>query len=88
MSETSPIAQQHTPPEEILLGRYRVLARRGTGGFGTVCTCWDLRLQRRVNHLGHVLSSPQIVAVLCRAAWHCMLTATGSPAICVGICSI
>ena len=37
-----------TPPEEILLGRYRVLARRGTGGFGTVCTCWDLRLQRRV----------------------------------------
>ena len=48
MSETSPIAQQHTPPEEILLGRYRVLARRGTGGFGTVCTCWDLRLQRRV----------------------------------------
>lgn len=34
--------------EEVLLGRYRVLARRGTGGFGTVCTCWDLRLQRRV----------------------------------------
>ena len=29
-------------------GRYRVLARRGTGGFGTVCTCWDQRLQRRV----------------------------------------
>lgn len=37
-----------TPPEEVLLGRYRVLTRRGTGGFGTVCTCWDLRLQRRV----------------------------------------
>ena len=36
------------PPEEVLLGRYRVLARRGTGGFGTVCTCWDQRLQRRV----------------------------------------
>lgn len=35
-------------PDETLLGRYRVLARRGTGGFGTVCTCWDLRLQRRV----------------------------------------
>ena len=35
-------------PEEILLGRYRVLARRGTGGFGTVCTCWDTVLQRRV----------------------------------------
>ncbi len=36
------------PPEELLLNRYRVLARRGTGGFGTVCTCWDTRLQRRV----------------------------------------
>ena len=35
-------------PEETLLGRYRVLARRGAGGFGTVCTCWDTRLQRRV----------------------------------------
>ena len=34
--------------EEILLGRYRVLARRGKGGFGAVCTCWDTRLQRRV----------------------------------------
>lgn len=34
--------------DEVLLGRYRVLERRGTGGFGTVCTCWDLRLQRRV----------------------------------------
>ena len=29
------------PSEEVLLNRYRVLARRGTGGFGTVCTCWD-----------------------------------------------
>lgn len=35
-------------PSEILLGRYRVLSRRGTGGFGTVCTCWDANLQRRV----------------------------------------
>lgn len=35
-------------PDEVLLGRYRVLARRGVGGFGTVCTCWDTRLQRRV----------------------------------------
>ena len=39
---------QPQPPTEMLLGRYRVLARRGTGGFGTVCTCWDTRLQRRV----------------------------------------
>lgn len=40
--------QQQAPHDEVLLGRYRVLERRGTGGFGTVCTCWDTRLQRRV----------------------------------------
>ena len=34
--------------DEVILNRYRVLARRGTGGFGAVCTCWDTRLQRRV----------------------------------------
>ena len=34
--------------DEVILSRYRVLARRGTGGFGAVCTCWDTRLQRRV----------------------------------------
>ena len=46
----SPSAQQASPvaEPEILLDRYRVLARRGNGGFGTVCTCWDTRLQRRV----------------------------------------
>lgn len=43
-----PRPQQEAPRDEVLLGRYRVLERRGTGGFGTVCTCWDLRLQRRV----------------------------------------
>ena len=45
-----PASPQHpsAPSDEVLLGRYRVLARRGTGGFGTVCTCWDTRLQRRV----------------------------------------
>lgn len=31
-----------------LLGRYRVLETRGSGGFGTVEVCWDTRLQRRV----------------------------------------
>lgn len=36
------------PVEQILLGRYRVLGSAGTGGFGTVCVCWDVRLQRRV----------------------------------------
>lgn len=39
---------QEPPRDEFLLGRYRVLERRGTGGFGAVCTCWDTRLQRRV----------------------------------------
>ena len=44
-----PVSQQpQEPHDEVLLGRYRVLARRGTGGFGVVCTCWDTRLQRRV----------------------------------------
>ena len=46
----APSAQQTTfaAEPEVLLDRYRVLARRGNGGFGTVCTCWDTRLQRRV----------------------------------------
>lgn len=33
---------------ELLLGRYRVLESRATGGFGRVDVCWDTRLQRRV----------------------------------------
>lgn len=33
---------------ELVLGRYRVMDARSTGGFGTVLTCWDTRLQRRV----------------------------------------
>ena len=41
-------AQEAPPDDEVILGRYRVLGRRGTGGFGAVCTCWDTRLQRRV----------------------------------------
>ncbi len=41
-------AVDSSQPIEILLGRYRVLARRGVGGFGSVCTCWDTTLQRRV----------------------------------------
>lgn len=36
------------PCHETILGRYRVMATSGTGGFGTVLTCWDTRLQRRV----------------------------------------
>ena len=46
----------HTPPSasgsqqyaDVLLNRYRIMNARGTGGFGTVLTCWDTRLQRRV----------------------------------------
>lgn len=54
MSETPTMVRPHvsgspeTPPDEVLLGRYRVLERRGSGGFGSVCSCWDLRLRRRV----------------------------------------
>ena len=33
---------------DVLLNRYRIMNARGTGGFGTVLTCWDTRLQRRV----------------------------------------
>ncbi len=36
------------PADALLLGRYRVMSANGTGGFGTVLTCWDTRLQRRV----------------------------------------
>ena len=37
----------HTP-EEVMLGRYRILETNETGGFGAVHVCWDSRLQRRV----------------------------------------
>ena len=39
---------QQDPSGEVILNRYRVLSRCGTGGFGTVCVSWDTRLQRRV----------------------------------------
>lgn len=32
----------------VILGRYRIVESRATGGFGTVEVCWDTRLQRRV----------------------------------------
>ena len=38
-----PVAEPH-----LLLGRYRIVETRATGGFGTVQVCWDIRLQRRV----------------------------------------
>jgi serine/threonine-protein kinase len=43
---STPTAQHYS--QELLLNRYRVMDSRGTGGFGTVLTCWDTRLQRRV----------------------------------------
>ena len=43
----TPVVQQD-PSGEVILNRYRVLSRCSTGGFGTVCVCWDTRLQRRV----------------------------------------
>lgn len=36
------------PYDDVLLSRYRIMNSCGTGGFGTVLTCWDTRLQRRV----------------------------------------
>ena len=44
-----PAAQEPTYTEPpLLLGRYRVVETRGTGGFGSVLVCWDIRLERRV----------------------------------------
>lgn len=34
--------------QQLLLGRYRVVETRGTGGFGAVHVCWDTRLERKV----------------------------------------
>lgn len=34
--------------QALLLGRYRVMKPGEAGGFGSVLTCWDTRLQRRV----------------------------------------
>ena len=42
-TRTQPAQQRPT-----LLGRYRQLEVRATGGFGSVLVCWDTRLQRRV----------------------------------------
>ena len=38
----------HAPYDDVLLNRYRIMSEGITGGFGTVLTCWDTRLQRRV----------------------------------------
>ena len=51
-----PLAATHQVPQlapeqqrqELLLHRYRVVEKRGSGGFATVDVCWDTRLRRRV----------------------------------------
>ncbi len=40
--------QNTIPPEELLLGRYRILKDHSEGGFGSVKVCWDRRLTREV----------------------------------------
>ena len=44
----NPQQQRPQPYQDVLLNRYRIVESCGTGGFGTVLTCWDTRLQRRV----------------------------------------
>lgn len=41
-------AKAAAPEGDVILGRYRVLGTTGSGGFGSVLTCWDTRLQRRI----------------------------------------
>ncbi len=40
--------QNAIPPEELILGRYRILKDHSEGGFGSVKVCWDRRLTREV----------------------------------------
>ena len=45
------VATNQAQPETdqpLLLGRYRTVETRGTGGFGEVRVCWDTRLDRKV----------------------------------------
>lgn len=57
MQEPTPTQQGWAAPsyqaqpqaeQPLLLGRYRAVETRGTGGFGSVQVCWDTRLERRV----------------------------------------
>lgn len=44
----TPNQAQPQAEQPLLLGRYRVVETRGTGGFGAVRVCWDTRLERKV----------------------------------------
>ncbi|MDO4400105.1 MAG: serine/threonine-protein kinase [Coriobacteriia bacterium] len=46
--QTPQLPSYEEPEEQLILGRYRVLAEAGAGGFGTVQLAWDTRMQRRV----------------------------------------
>lgn len=60
MQNPTPLPQRHTydadttsrhtidSEQPLVLGRYRIVETRGSGGFGVVHVCWDTRLQRRV----------------------------------------
>ena len=48
LTHTQASLAQQQDYSDVLLNRYRIISSRGTGGFGTVLTCWDTRLQRRV----------------------------------------
>lgn len=41
-------ASEARPYSDVILNRYRIMDSSVEGGFGTVLTCWDTRLQRRV----------------------------------------
>lgn len=53
--------------DDVLLNRYRIMNARGTGGFGTVLTCWDTRLQRRVAIKRMPLAGTQATATVAEA---------------------
>ena len=46
--QTPQLPSYEETDEQLILGRYRVLAEAGSGGFGTVQLAWDTRMQRRV----------------------------------------
>ena len=47
-TQTPQLPPYEEPEEQLILGRYKVLAQAGSGGFGTVQLAWDTRMQRRV----------------------------------------
>ena len=46
--QTPQLPMTAEPEEQLILGRYKVLAEAGAGGFSTVQLAWDTRMQRRV----------------------------------------